>query len=156
MTPGDSIGDHTETSVLSIKWYFVVLVVVVVVVVVVVGRLTCLLRVMWWDWAVSRQADKDSPPGWSLLSLSPAQLSSQAAGEPTYQLTHNWQRNGPNNFERVFFKLEKPGPPSLLHKQSASNTILLNPCMYLCNWTISAGIPECFSLNQFYAIFSDE
>ena len=80
MAPGDSTGDHTETSVLSIKWYFVV-VVVVVVVEVVVCRLTCLLRVMWWDWAVSRQADKDSPPGWSLLSLSPALLCSQAAGE---------------------------------------------------------------------------
>ena len=83
MAAGDSTRDHTETSVLSIKWYFVV-VVVVVVGVVVLGRLTCLLRVMWWDWAVSRQADKDSPPGWSLLPLT----CSQAAGEVQQQLTY--------------------------------------------------------------------
>ena len=86
MAAGDSTRDHTETSVLSIKWYFVVVVVVVVVVVLVVvlGRLTCLLRVMWWDWAVSRQADKDSPPGWSLLPLT----CSQAAGEVQQQLRY--------------------------------------------------------------------
>ena len=33
--------------------------------------LTCLLRGMWWDWAVSRQHHKDSPPAQALL-LSPA------------------------------------------------------------------------------------